>query len=164
MPRLIRWLFLACVLTAIAPAQAAEPVFPLGLRIGVVPPPGMVASTTFQGFEDRDRSVAMVLSEMPPDAYPAMDQAFTIDALKAKGIEAEKREDVPLKDGRGFIVVARQQMGADRRDQYAHRDHHLAGPGTSGRSLPGRRMPGVTRELRGARQGAQQRATGAAAL
>jgi hypothetical protein len=40
-----------------------------------------------------------------------MDQAFTIDALKAKGIEAEKREDVTLKEGHGFIVVARQQMG-----------------------------------------------------
>ena len=112
MCRLIRSLFLACcLLTAGVPAHAAEPVFPLGLRIGVVPPPGMLASTTFQGFEDRDRSVAMILSEMPPDAYPAMDQAFTIDALKSKGIEAEKREDVPLKEGRGFIVVARQQMG-----------------------------------------------------
>jgi hypothetical protein len=111
MPRLIRWLFLACFLTAAAPAHAADPVFPLGLRIGLVPPPGLVASTTFQGFVDREHNVAMILSEMPPDAYPAMDQAFTIDALKAKGIEAEKREDVPLKEGHGFIVVARQQMG-----------------------------------------------------
>jgi len=111
MPRLISWLFLACLVTAAVQAQAAEPVFPLGLRIGVVPPPGMVASTAFQGFEDRDRSVEMILSEMPPDAYPAMDQAFTVDALKSKGIEAEKREDVTLKEGRGFIVVARQQMG-----------------------------------------------------
>jgi len=111
MPPLIKWLFLACLLmTATVPAQA-EPVFPLGLRVGLVPPPGLVVSTTFQGFEDRDRSVAMILSEMPPDAYPAMDQAFTIDALKAKGIEAEKREDVTLKEGHGFIVVARQQMG-----------------------------------------------------
>jgi hypothetical protein len=111
MPGCIKWLILACALAAGMPAQAAEPVFPLGLRIGVVPPPGLVASTTFQGFEDRDRSVAMILSEMPPDAYPAMDQAFTIEALKAKGIEAETREDVPLKEGHGFIVVARQQMG-----------------------------------------------------
>ncbi len=111
MPQLIRWLLLACVLTAAVPAQAADPVFPLGLRVGIVPPPGLVASTAFQGFEDRDHSVAMILSEMPPDAYPAMDQAFTIDALKAKGIEAEKREDVTLKEGHGFIVVARQQTG-----------------------------------------------------
>jgi hypothetical protein len=111
MPGCIKWLILACARAAGMPAQAAEPVFPLGLRIGVVPPPGLVASTTFQGFEDRDRSVAMILSEMPPDAYPAMDQAFTIEALKAKGIEAETREDVPLKEGHGFIVVARQQMG-----------------------------------------------------
>jgi hypothetical protein len=111
MPLFVRWLILVCALAAGTPAQAAEPVFPLGLRIGLVPPPGLVASTTFQGFEDRDRSVAMILSEMPPDAYAAMDQAFTIDSLKAKGIEAESRVDVPLKEGHGFIVVARQQMG-----------------------------------------------------
>lgn len=111
MPRLIRWLLLTFTLAAAVPAQAAEPVFPLGLRIGVIPPPGLVASTAFQGFEDRDRRVAMILSELPPDAYPAMDQVFTIDALKAKGIEVEKREDISLKEGHGFIVVARQQMG-----------------------------------------------------
>jgi len=111
MSRFIRWLTLACALAGAAPVQAAEPVFPLGLRIGLVPPPGLMASTTFQGFEDRDHNVAMILSEMPPDAYPAMDQAFRIEALKAKGIDAESREDVTLKEGHGFIVVARQQMG-----------------------------------------------------
>jgi hypothetical protein len=109
--RLLSWLILACAFAAAVPAQAAEPIFPLGLRIGLVPPPGLVASTSFQGFEDRERGVAMILTEMPPDAYPAMDQAFTVDSLKAKGIEVEQRQDVTLKDGHGFIVVARQQMG-----------------------------------------------------
>jgi len=111
MARLLSWLILACALAAVVPAQAAEPVFPLGLRIGVVPPPGLVASTAFQGFEDRQRSVAMILTEMPPDAYPAMDQVFSVDALKAKGLEVEQRQDVTLKEGHGFIVVARQKTG-----------------------------------------------------
>jgi len=111
MPRFVPWLILAGALLAAVPTQAAEPVFPLGLRVGIVPPPGLVASTNFQGFEDRQHSVAMVLTEMPADAYPAMEQAFTIDTLKAKGIEAERREDVTLKEGHGFIVVARQQAG-----------------------------------------------------
>jgi hypothetical protein len=111
MSGLIKWLILACAFAAATPALAADPVFPLGLRVGLVPPPGLVASTTFQGFEDRDRGVAMIFSEMPADAYPAMQQAFTLDALKAKGIDVESREDVTLKDGHGFIVVARQQAG-----------------------------------------------------
>jgi hypothetical protein len=112
MSGLIKWLILACALAAAAtPARAADPLFPLGLRVGLVPPPGLVASTTFQGFEDRDRSVAMIFSEMPADAYPAMQQAFNLDSLKAKGIDVESREEVTLKDGRGFIVVARQQGG-----------------------------------------------------
>jgi hypothetical protein len=112
MPRFVPWLILTGALLAAVPTQAAEPVFPLGLRVGIVPPPGLVASTNFQGFEDRQHSVAMVLTEMPADAYPAMEQAFTIDTLKAKGIEAERREDVTLKEGHGFIVVARQQAGS----------------------------------------------------
>jgi hypothetical protein len=111
MPRFVTWLILVSALAAGAPALGAEPVFPLGLRVGIIPPPGLVASTTFQGFEDREHNVAMTMSEMPAEAYRAMEQAFTIDALKAKGIEAERREDVPLKEGRGFIVVARQQAG-----------------------------------------------------
>jgi len=111
MPRFVIWLILICALASGLPAQGAEAVFPLGLRIGIVPPPGLVASTNFQGFEDRERSVAMVISEMPAEAYPAMDQAFTLETLKSKGIEAERREDVTLKEGRGFIVVARQQAG-----------------------------------------------------
>jgi hypothetical protein len=110
MIRFVSWLILACALAGV-PAEGAEPVFPLGLRIGLVPPPGLVASTAFQGFEDRGRNVAMILTEMPPDAFAAMDQVFTIDALKSKGIEAERREPVTLKDGRGFIVVTRQQAG-----------------------------------------------------
>jgi hypothetical protein len=111
MSGLVRWVALAVALAAGPAAHAADPVFPLGLRIGVVPPPGLVASTTFQGFEDRDRSVAMALSELPPDAYAAIEQSFTVEALKAKGVDAEGRENVELKDGHGFIVVARQQVG-----------------------------------------------------
>jgi hypothetical protein len=111
MSGLSKWLILACALATATPALAADPIFPLGLRVGVVPPPGLLASTTFQGFEDRDRNVAMIFSEMPADAYPAMQQGFTVEALKAKGIDVESREDVPLKDGHGFIMLARQQTG-----------------------------------------------------
>jgi hypothetical protein len=116
---LMRSLILALALAAGPAAHAADPVFPLGLRVGVVPPPGLVASTSFQGFEDRDHNVAMVLSELPADAYPAIEQSFTVDALKAKGIDAEARENVELKDGHGFIVVARQQGGGATMKKYA---------------------------------------------
>lgn len=114
MSHMIKWLSLTILALAVAvgsAVQAAEAVFPLGSRIGLVPPAGMVPSTTFQGFEDRDRNVALLLSELPPDAFQAMEKAFTVDALKAKGVEAERREDVAIKDGQGFIVVAHQDAG-----------------------------------------------------
>jgi hypothetical protein len=49
----IRFMVLVvAVFLAAAPVQAADPVFPLGSRIGLVPPPGLVQSRTFEGFED----------------------------------------------------------------------------------------------------------------
>ncbi len=36
----------------IAPARTEEAIFPPGSRIGLVPPPGMVVSKTFDGFAD----------------------------------------------------------------------------------------------------------------
>jgi hypothetical protein len=109
MAHLLKAVTLVIALAAASAAQAADPVFPLGSRIGVVPPTGMVPSTTFQGFEDADRNVALILSELPPDAFPAMEKAFTLDSLKSKGIDAERRDDVSLKDGQGFIVVTHQE-------------------------------------------------------
>ena len=47
----------AIVLTA-APALAADPVFPLNSRIGLVPPPGFTPSTKFTGFENAAASAA----------------------------------------------------------------------------------------------------------
>lgn len=45
-----------------AAAFAAEPIFPSGSRIGIVPPPGMTMSTAFQGFEDTAHGAVLVMS------------------------------------------------------------------------------------------------------
>ena len=59
MLRFIAFLLLFTVSVAPAPAFAADPVFPLGSRMGFVPPPGFVASKRFPGFENADtRSTA----------------------------------------------------------------------------------------------------------
>ena len=56
-----------------APVRAADPVFPLGSRIGLAPPSGLVPSHTFEGFEDSDNKVAIVLIELAPAAYAQED-------------------------------------------------------------------------------------------
>ncbi len=105
----IRTLFaaLGVALAVATPAWAADPVFPLNSRIGLVPPPGFVASIRFPGFESPQGNAAILLVEFPAQAFADIEKGFTDEALKARGMIVEKREPLSLKDGRGFVVSGR---------------------------------------------------------
>jgi hypothetical protein len=100
------------VLATIAgPARAAQPVapiFPLGSLIGLVPPTGMTASTTFPGFVDPEKNAGIVINALPAGAYADMEKTLTDDALKQRGITIEKRESLQLSIGKGELVVGTQ--------------------------------------------------------
>jgi len=96
-------------LTALAmPALAADPVFPPGSRVGLVPPAGMVASKTFDGFADPSRDAAILITVLPAAAYPQIDKTLDTDALKKQGVNLEKREPMQLSFGKGFLLTGRQ--------------------------------------------------------
>jgi len=59
---------LAVMALTAAPALAADPVFPVGSRLGLVPPAGFVPSTKFIGFENPQASAAILLVAMPAEA------------------------------------------------------------------------------------------------
>ena len=104
--RVLPALTLLAVLAA-TPAVAADPQFPPGSRIGLVPPAGLTPSRTFAGFEDRDKDTAIIMVELPGAAYPDVEKGFNADALKAQGVEVESSEEITLTEGRGVLVVAR---------------------------------------------------------
>jgi hypothetical protein len=106
---------LAGMMLAAAPAMAADPVFPINSRIGMVPPPGFTPSTKFTGFENPQESAAILLLELPPEAYAEIEKGFTDTALKARGMLVETREPVPLNEGRGFFVSGPQETGGAKR-------------------------------------------------
>lgn len=112
-----RWVALIAVIAiglaslARGQAQTAEPQYPVGSRIGLVPPTGMSSSTQFQGFEDTDRNVFIRLVAMPARAFAAIEQTMTNDALKQQGLQVEKREALTLASGKAILIVARQQAG-----------------------------------------------------
>lgn len=110
MPMLIRWTILVLALLSGLPAEAADAMFPPGSRIGLVPPAGMTVSKLFQGFEDRDKNASLIFVELSGEAYPEIEKGFAVDTLKAQGIEVQSREDVPLKEGRAFLVIAHQAV------------------------------------------------------
>lgn len=60
---------------AIAPAFAAEPVYPKGLRIGLVPLDGMVVQDRAGGFENQATNLTVTVRELPAAAFAAIDTA-----------------------------------------------------------------------------------------
>jgi hypothetical protein len=101
---------LFAVMAYAIPARAAgpAPVFPTGSRIGLVPPPGMVPSTTFNGFVDPAKNAGIIITVLPAEAYGSMAKSMSEDALKKQGVTVEKHETVQLGIGKGDLVEGTQ--------------------------------------------------------
>jgi hypothetical protein len=115
--KIIRWIAGLVALSLlhlqglIGATGAAEAQYPLGSRIGLVPPPGITVSTTFPGFEDAAKSVYIRLIAMPGKAYAELETSTTNQVLKKQGVTVEKREPFATPGGKGLLIVARQQAG-----------------------------------------------------
>ena len=89
-------------------AAFAEPVFPPGSRIGLVPPAGLTPGMSFQGFQDQANRVVLLVSEVSAQTYDKVAQDFTAEAIRASGMVEVSRETVRLASGDGLLVVTRQ--------------------------------------------------------
>jgi len=65
---------------AVRPATAADTVFPTGLRVGLTPLVGLSQSKSFPGFESDDKSVKVLVAELPAEAYRDVKQAVSADS------------------------------------------------------------------------------------
>ena len=95
-------------------AAAADVIFPVGSRLGLVPPPGMVPSRTFQGFEEPGTKAAILLTTLPADAYEQLAKSMVPETMKKEGIEVERREAFELTAGKGFVLTGRQTIEKER--------------------------------------------------
>jgi hypothetical protein len=100
------------VMSLTMPARAADPIFPIGSRIGLVPPQGMVASKSFEGFEDVDNKAAILLATLPPDAFAQLDKSMVPEALKTQSLDIESREPFAANAGTGFLLSGKQTTPA----------------------------------------------------
>ncbi|HWZ09839.1 MAG TPA: hypothetical protein VNW48_01990 [Xanthobacteraceae bacterium] len=96
------------------PSRAAEPAFPPGSRIGLVPPTGMVISDAFVGFADPEKNAAILIATLPAAAYSQLDKTLDTEELRKQGISLEKREPMRLDAGKGFLLTGRQVAGKER--------------------------------------------------
>ncbi|MBX3538113.1 MAG: hypothetical protein KF735_10765 [Chelatococcus sp.] len=104
---------LAFVLAAFASTvRAADPVFPTGLNIGLVPPGEMREAKNFLGFEDEASGSAILMTELPTDAYSRVVEGLKVGEMEKQGLSGIKREDWTLVGAKAVFVSARQQAGA----------------------------------------------------
>jgi hypothetical protein len=99
--------FLVLIVPAL-PAWAADPTFPIGSRLGLVPPSGMMPSRTFEGFEDPDKNASIFLTTLPMGAFAQLDKSMVPEAMKQQGINVDKREPMDLPAGKGFLLSGKQ--------------------------------------------------------
>jgi hypothetical protein len=72
--------------------MAADATFPPGLRVGLAPLVGLSPAKSFSGFESEDQSVKVLVTELPPDAYNEVSNAFKANPGGAGGVKPEKIE------------------------------------------------------------------------
>jgi hypothetical protein len=96
------------ILMLAAPARADDVVYPPGSRIGLAIPPSLHASASFPGFEDRDNSVALLLTALPPEAYAAFEKSDTLEGLKKLGATLDKQETLSLPSGNAALIITHQ--------------------------------------------------------
>lgn len=111
-PPMIRTLLLLPLLMACGTALAADPTFPPGSRIGLVPPPEMTPAKGVAGFRNPRTGAAIVALEMPVEAYPSLAVGFTDDALKAQGFVLKTREPPRIAGGNGVMVTGELTEGS----------------------------------------------------
>jgi hypothetical protein len=105
----------AVIALAITPALAANPIFPVNSRVGLVPPAGFVPSAKFPGFENPELNAAILIVELPAEAFAELEKGFTNEALKARGMTVAAREALTIADGRGVFVAGPQESGGQKR-------------------------------------------------
>jgi hypothetical protein len=109
-PRLILPVLL--VLSAlIGSAQADDPIFPPGSRVGLVPPQGFEMGKAFAGFGDPARNALILITELPASAYAELDARLADEQLRRQGVTVENREPMGFAMGPGFLVTGHQEAG-----------------------------------------------------
>src|SRR5262249_16861708 len=115
---LIRRLFAAALLSIAAtnPALAADPVFPPGARVGMVPLVGLNRAKAFIGFESDDQAVKVVIADLPAEAYKEVANAFKGSPSGVGGI---KPESIETGAGPGYYTVENARDGATNVRRYS---------------------------------------------
>ena len=87
-----------------------------GTIVTMTPPAGFAAATQFSGFVDPTANASIMISELPPEAYPAL--ASRLDSLKSaqaafapQGIKVAAMDRAPIAGGTALLLSGEQRAG-----------------------------------------------------
>jgi hypothetical protein len=115
------------ILAAATPAYAADPVYPPGVRVGIVPMEGLAPATTFGGFETSDHRVKVVVTELPASAFRDVENASKSDSATTNSLKPQGLETAGGR--KAYYVIENGKDGADSVKRYSM---VLPGPTFSG--------------------------------
>jgi len=101
---------------AVRPGLAADTVFPAGLRVGLTPLVGLSPSKTFPGFESEDKSVKVLVAELPADAYRDVSQAVSAVTPATASV---KPQSIDTAAGPGYYTIESGKDGAGTVRRYS---------------------------------------------
>ncbi|WP_024576758.1 MULTISPECIES: hypothetical protein [unclassified Afipia] len=108
MKTIARVLAIAAI-TMASPALAADPVFPSGARVGLVPAEGLNVAKEFLGFESDDQKIKVGVAEIPPEAFAAVETAVKEGKAPPAGAKPEAFDTAA---GKAFITSDTGKDGA----------------------------------------------------
>jgi hypothetical protein len=106
---------IAALVLAAVPASAAEPIFPPGVRVGLVPPEGLAVAKNFPGFVSGDNSVRVMLTELPAAAFGEVEAA----AKTGASVGAIRPQSIETAAGTAYFTVETAQDGATAVRRYS---------------------------------------------
>jgi len=108
--------FVAAICLAFFPAFAADPIFPPGVRVGMMPLVGLSRAKSFVGFETEDQSVKVLVTELPAEAYGEVMNAFKANPAGSGGI---KPESIETSAGLAYYTAENGRDGATAVRRYS---------------------------------------------
>jgi hypothetical protein len=98
-----------------SPAFAADPVYPPGVRVGMVPLVGLAPAKTFTGFETEDHGVKVLVTELPAAAFGEVETAFKTNPVA----DAVKPESIETAAGKAYYTVENAKDGSTNVRRYS---------------------------------------------
>src|SRR3981081_3566574 len=116
----------ALTIAATCSAFAADPVFPPGARVGMVPLVGLGKAKSFVGFETEAQGVRVLVTDLPAEAYGEVANAFKANPGGTGGV---KPETIETPAGLAYYTAENAKDGATSVRRYSM---ILPGPTFSG--------------------------------